>query len=177
MYLRNVKQILRAYRDEAADGDAGFDERQYGFSGLMELLRACQREGFVRVERDRRGGLRVFPAQGLQRSGGMPAAPATTEQPAFDAQPDGLSEDRDNIGNVREPMAPELEEAEPAELEVMPIDTTAELLGRAKHKRPRARAALGPAPAAPRGTRKTAARKPAARRPARAKKATGTSDD
>src|SRR5262249_34131605 len=33
MYLRNVKQILRA---------AGFDERRYGFGGLLELLKACQ---------------------------------------------------------------------------------------------------------------------------------------
>src|SRR5687767_12338940 len=37
MYLRNAKQILRG---------GGFDERQYGFAGLMDLLRACQREGF-----------------------------------------------------------------------------------------------------------------------------------
>ena len=46
MYLRNVKQILRA-------GD--FDERRYGFGGLIDLLRACMREGYVRLERDRRG--------------------------------------------------------------------------------------------------------------------------
>ena len=51
MYLRNAKQILRA---------GSFDERRYGFGGLMDLLRACQREGFIRLERDRRGGLRVF---------------------------------------------------------------------------------------------------------------------
>ena len=36
MYLRNVKQILRA---------GNFDERRYGFGGLMDLLKACQREG------------------------------------------------------------------------------------------------------------------------------------
>src|SRR5262249_38921064 len=51
MYLRNAKQLLRA---------AGLDERRYGFGGLLDLLRACQREGFIRLERDRRGGLRVF---------------------------------------------------------------------------------------------------------------------
>jgi len=37
--------------------DGGFDERRYGFVGLMDLLRACQREGWVRLERDRRGGV------------------------------------------------------------------------------------------------------------------------
>ena len=74
MYVRNVKQLLRAYRDASpgANGDgsaAGFDERRYGFGGLMDLLRACQREELVRVERDRRGGLRVFPGPALQRTG------------------------------------------------------------------------------------------------------------
>ena len=62
MYLRNVKQILR-------QADGGFDERRYGFGGLMDLLRACQREGFVRIERDRRGGLRVFQGAAMQTSG------------------------------------------------------------------------------------------------------------
>src|SRR3954454_25118398 len=65
MYLRNVKQILR-------QSEGGFDERRYGFGGLMDLLKACQREGFVRVERDRRGGLRVFQGSALQ---GAPATP------------------------------------------------------------------------------------------------------
>ena len=63
MYLRNVKQILRS-------ADATFDERRYGFVGLMDLLKACSREGLVRLERDRRGGLRVFQGPALK-----PAAP------------------------------------------------------------------------------------------------------
>ncbi len=51
MYIRNVKQMLRSI-------EPGFDERRYG--GLVELLRAAQREGWVRIERDRQGVLRVF---------------------------------------------------------------------------------------------------------------------
>ena len=54
MYLRNVKQILRQYRDGHTVGNgagpgetSGFDERRYGFGGLIDLLRACQREGLV----------------------------------------------------------------------------------------------------------------------------------
>ena len=50
MYIRNVKQLLRA-------ADNAFDERRYGFGGLMDLLRACQRESVMLLERDRRGGL------------------------------------------------------------------------------------------------------------------------
>ena len=45
--------------------DSGFDERRYGFGGLMDLLRACQRDGLMRLERDRRGGLRVFQGAAL----------------------------------------------------------------------------------------------------------------
>jgi uncharacterized protein (TIGR00288 family) len=124
MYLRNVKQILRA---------AGFDERRYGFGGLLDLLKACQREGLVRVERDRRGGLRVFQGAAMPRTPSaapMPptqAAASVSEPEAIDAQID------------LEPI-----EAEPIETEtVTVVDTTAELLGRAKPKRPRTRIASG----------------------------------
>jgi hypothetical protein len=70
-------------------------------------------------------------------------------------------------------------EAEPAEIdgemavEPIPIDTTAELLGRAKPKRPRSRLSAASAPSA-RGTRKAAARKPSTRRAPRTKKAPHT---
>jgi hypothetical protein len=122
MYLRNVKQILRA---------AGYDERKYGFGGLLELLKGCQREGLVRVERDRRGGLRVFQGSSMPRT--SVAAPAAqmsspvSEPEMIDAQVE------------TEPI-----EAEPIETEtVTVVDTTAELLGRAKPKRPRSRVASG----------------------------------
>ncbi|MCA1560892.1 MAG: NYN domain-containing protein, partial [Acidobacteria bacterium] len=59
MYVRNVKQFLRA-----ADGT--FDERKYGFAGIVDLLRACQRDGIFRLERDRQGVMRVFPGAALQ---------------------------------------------------------------------------------------------------------------
>jgi uncharacterized protein (TIGR00288 family) len=120
MYLRNVKQILRA---------AGYDERRYGFGGLLELLKACQREGFVRVERDRRGGLRVFQGTAMPRT---PVASVTpTQVAATVSDPETI-----DAQNEAEPI-----EAEPIESEtVTVVDTTAELLGRAKPKRPRTRA-------------------------------------
>jgi hypothetical protein len=164
MYVRNVKQLLRAYRGDGSAGtDAdgapgapgGFDERRYGFDGLMDLLRACQREGLVRVERDRRGGLRVFPGQALQRS--ESAHTEAVPEPS-EAQPMAVD-------------SAEAAEAEQTEREPIPVDTTAELLGRAKPRKPRARpTAAVAAPSAPRGVRKAAARKPAAPRRARAKK-------
>jgi uncharacterized LabA/DUF88 family protein len=60
MYVRNVKQILKS-------ADPAFDERRFGINGVLELVRACQRDGVLRLERDRRGALRVFPGAALQR--------------------------------------------------------------------------------------------------------------
>jgi uncharacterized LabA/DUF88 family protein len=51
MYLRQMKQFIRAARPD-------FDERRYG--SLPDLLRACQKDGLLRLERDRQGGLRAF---------------------------------------------------------------------------------------------------------------------
>lgn len=63
LYLRQMKQFLRS-------GQPDFDERKYG--SIVELMRACQKEGIVRVERDRQGGLRVFAGQSAYRA---PAEP------------------------------------------------------------------------------------------------------
>jgi uncharacterized LabA/DUF88 family protein len=54
MYIRQLKQFLR-------NVDASFDERKYGFETLGDLMRACQRDGLLRIERDRQGGMRIFP--------------------------------------------------------------------------------------------------------------------
>ena len=166
MYLRNVKQLLRA-------SEGGFDERRYGFGGLVDLVRACQREGLVRLERDRRGGLRVFPGPTLQRP--MPPRDESAErQPQFTPPPDGGAEPMpaELSAAPSEPQPTELRDvdAEVLDSEPMPtVDPTAELLGTATRRKrtPRA-AAVGvtrPAPA----PRKPAARK-AALRSGRARK-------
>jgi uncharacterized LabA/DUF88 family protein len=153
MYLRNLKQILRA-------GDPAFDERRYGFGGLMDLLRACQRDGIVRLERDRRGGLHVFQGPALQRAGIPPAVVASPPAAAIETPP----------GEVEVVDSGVTVEPEPPEMERVPIDTTAELIGRARPKRPRARLAGGGSQEPPRGGRKSARRTTTARRP-RTKKA------
>jgi uncharacterized LabA/DUF88 family protein len=67
MFPRNVKQIIRQV-------SPSFDERAYGFGSLVDLLRAAQKEGVVRVERDRRGGIRVFEGPQLAAAAKAPAA-------------------------------------------------------------------------------------------------------
>jgi uncharacterized LabA/DUF88 family protein len=53
LYLRNVKQAIR-------QPNARFDERAYGFANLTDLLRAAQKAGLLKLERDRQGVIRVF---------------------------------------------------------------------------------------------------------------------
>jgi uncharacterized LabA/DUF88 family protein len=169
MYLRNVKQILR-------QAEGGFDERRYGFGGLMDLLKALQREGFVRVERDRRGGLRVFQGPMMQpaaQARPMPGLPQDEPVEVVEAEP--VESQPGEVVETAETMDIEQPEAEP-----IPIDTTAELLGRAKARKPRVRAAahrpLGSSARAPRAVKeKTAAKKPAARKSTRRKAAAAAS--
>jgi uncharacterized LabA/DUF88 family protein len=51
MYPRQFKQFLKSAQPD-------FDERRYG--SINDLMRACQKDGLLRLERDRQGGLRVF---------------------------------------------------------------------------------------------------------------------
>jgi uncharacterized LabA/DUF88 family protein len=63
MYVRQVKQYLRGV-------DPSFDERTFGFQSLNDLLRACQKDGLFRMERDRQGVVRFF--QGNVMKGAEP---------------------------------------------------------------------------------------------------------
>jgi len=112
-------------------------------------------------------------------------------------------EPREANGNVAEPGGPQAEiaedvppvqvevteEAEPDVIEIEPVsvvDTTAELLGRAKPRAPRARAGRSSVASSPSttsrgratGTRKTAAKKPAAKKTApKSRKHANKNDD
>lgn len=96
MYIRQAKQFLR-------NVDAAFDERKFGFASLVDLLRACQRDGLFRIERDRQGVMRVFPGNVMQG-----ATPGEGE----------VAGDDDNRGNVAEP--PLIDES-PAEEWSVPV--------------------------------------------------------
>jgi uncharacterized LabA/DUF88 family protein len=106
MYLRNVKQFLKSK-------DGQFDERRFGFGSLVDLLRACQREGFIRLDRDRQGVLRVYPGQTYQ-----PATPAA-EAPGLEAFPTAEAPSFEAIdpGRLESPMQSHAEEPGGVELE------------------------------------------------------------
>jgi hypothetical protein len=90
MYIRQARQFLR-------NVDPTFDERKFGFGSLGDLMRACQREGLFRVERDRQGVMRLFAGNVMQPVGEPVLEPqdetpvqyeAPDEQPVATAQTD-----------------------------------------------------------------------------------------
>jgi len=84
MYVRQVKQFIKTF-------DESFDERRYGFSGILDALRFGQREGLFRLERDRRGGVRVHPGpQYLKLTTSAEAAPTADVVAAGEGPQDGL---------------------------------------------------------------------------------------
>jgi uncharacterized LabA/DUF88 family protein len=84
MYVRQLKQYLRAV-------EATFDERKYGFETLGDLMRACQRDGLLRIERDRQGGMRIFPGN-LPPTGAPPVSSDDQEDADDGQQAMGLGE-------------------------------------------------------------------------------------
>jgi len=72
MYVRQMKQYLKTAIED-------FDERRYGFTSPVDLLRAAQKEGVVRLERDRQGVMRVFASSGLDE-------PTAAEMTAVDGE-------------------------------------------------------------------------------------------
>ena len=139
MYPRQFKQFLRNTQPD-------FDERKYG--SIADLMRACQKDGLLRLERDRQGALRVF-------AGGSPRA----------AVPHGwVSAHRENGSDLGE-AASSREGGEPAVLEVVPEVIAAPVVDA------QITAVVEEEAAAPKPKRAAKATKPAAARKTAAKKA------
>ena len=79
LYLRQVRQRLRA-------ADPAFDERHYGFRSTLDLVHQAQREGWVRIQRDRTGVSRVY----LQATS-LTAVEAPALLPGVDSAAEGSS--------------------------------------------------------------------------------------
>ncbi|HEY8514332.1 MAG TPA: NYN domain-containing protein [Candidatus Binatia bacterium] len=63
MYVRHLAQGLRAV-------DPEFDEQMFGFRTLTELMHVGQREGLLRMQRDRQGAWRITPVTATSADGG-----------------------------------------------------------------------------------------------------------
>ncbi|HSB70501.1 MAG TPA: NYN domain-containing protein [Candidatus Methylomirabilis sp.] len=84
MYVRQLKQFVKTF-------DESFDEHRYGFAGILDALRFGQREGLFRLDRDRRGGVRVHPGpQYLALTKPAEAAPVADALTTGESPQDGL---------------------------------------------------------------------------------------
>jgi len=101
MYIRQAKQFMR-------NVDSTFDERKFGFASIVDLLRACAREGLFKIERDRQGVMRLFQGNVMQvpaEGGGFVTPPSTPGAPR-PWQPG------DDIPDIHEADRPELPRSE-----------------------------------------------------------------
>ena len=76
LYMRHIRQALRAV-------DRNFDERQAGFHGILDLLHQAQREGWLRLQRDRKGVWRIFT---VSPAGSVSAEPVAATAPVTQAE-------------------------------------------------------------------------------------------
>lgn len=111
MYLRTFKQFLRSLQPP-------FDERQFGVSSTYELARQAQRDGLLRVERNRQGILRIYPADRFPKP--------EIDQPVEEAVPIDMVEPESGIPPVElvataaQPFEPDLDlTAEPEQEQVL----------------------------------------------------------
>jgi translation initiation factor IF-2 len=145
--------------------DQGFDERKHG--NLVEILRAVQRDGLVRLDRDRQGVLRVFQGPQLRVPTAPPQGPldaaAEVEEQASSADlsraPAGAPAFELTPAPPSEPMEAEVEETA-ADTET-PAPGEPDAAAPAAEAAPRRRRKSGTA--APRVKTTPAARKPRAR--------------
>ncbi len=144
VYLRQIRQVLRA-------AGASIDERS-GFRGLLDLLHQAQREGWLRLHRDRKGVWRVFPATAPAAAPAVPTevAPEAPEILEPEVQPVETDVNWDVIEQPDEVPVPEAPPESPVVEEVAPVEAAPER----KPRKPRA---------AKSGT-KTGTRKPSTRR-------------
>jgi uncharacterized LabA/DUF88 family protein len=132
LYLRQIRQLLRA-------AGSSVDERS-GFRGLLDLLHQAQREGWLRLHRDRKGVWRVFPAGPAPAV--SPATPAEVEvavEVPPELEPDLLVPVETDVNwEVEEPPEEIAEPAEPPPPAVLEEVVPAEPAPQPKPRKPRA---------------------------------------
>jgi uncharacterized LabA/DUF88 family protein len=102
MYPRQFKQFLK-------NAQADFDERRYG--SIADLMRACQKDGLLRLERDRQGALRVFASGGPRAT--VPHGWGVGKR---DNGPEAATDTAPIVEAVAEIVAPEVVDAQIAEV-------------------------------------------------------------
>jgi uncharacterized LabA/DUF88 family protein len=173
MYIRQAKQFMR-------NVDATFDERKFGFASIVDLLRACAREGLFKIERDRQGVMRLFQGNVMQmgaegvEAGAQPAVPGAPRpwRPGDDI-PDIHEADRDEPVSAAPATADVVEGDVVREIEtpeVLDAQTAGEEAGSEPAERPEPKK-RGRSPRAKAAGEPKAAKAPRAKKTAKAPRA------
>jgi len=107
LYMRHIRQALRAANKD-------FDERRYGFRGFLDFLHQGQREGWLRLQRDRKGVWRVFQViapTAVSTEAGIPGEPGVEEMDATAV--DSMSAQESDAGLPEPTITEEIGEAGP----------------------------------------------------------------
>jgi hypothetical protein len=165
MYARQFKHFMKTF-------DESFDERRYGFAGILDALRFGQREGLFRLDRDRQGGVRVHPGpqyqQLTQSPEAPPAASASLQEGTLPVAAEVVAVQDALVAPDQPPTAPERPPvaadatSEPRDADEASLESSGEVSSTDATDSP-----AGPAPA----TRRTSRKRPASRTSTRAKKA------
>jgi uncharacterized protein (TIGR00288 family) len=150
-YLRQISQILRAAGKE-------LDARRHGFRGILDLLHQAQREGWLRLHRDRKGVWRIFPVPVAAEGAPAPAPVAVpvpeAEVPAADFVPVQVGVSWEETAPAAEETATDAVPVEQVPSLVVEEAAPAPPAAERKARKPRAAKASGKS-----GPRKTAARR------------------
>jgi hypothetical protein len=130
IYLRQVRQAMRS-------ADGRFDERQAGFRGLLDLLHQAQREGWLRLHRDRKGIWRIFSTS--TEAVPAPVVPEAVPEPAVVADTETAPPETDVVWEAMETPeettvleAPQAEPP-PSEPPAAPVEAAPEKRARKAH--------------------------------------------
>ncbi len=119
MYVRQMKQYLKNIT-------GGFDERAFGFASLVDLLRAAQKAGVLRLERDRQGVMRVFGGPSMPRPTGVSmeasVEPASEVTEVADAEAIAAEDVLRAEPVIEEAVEPPIIDAEIAEPQEVPAE-------------------------------------------------------
>ena len=119
IYLRQLRQAMRS-------ADGRFDERQAGFRGLLDLLHQAQREGWLRLHRDRKGIWRVFPIS--PEAVPTPVAAEVVPEPVIVAEAEIAPPEADVLWEAAE-IPEETVVLEPPPAELLPSEPSAVVMG------------------------------------------------
>jgi uncharacterized LabA/DUF88 family protein len=107
LYMRHIRQALRAAHKD-------FDERRYGFRGFLDFLHQGQREGWLRLQRDRKGVWRVFQVIAPAAASAEAATPGEPGVEEMDATAVDLMPPQESESDLPEPtITEEIGEAGP----------------------------------------------------------------